>query len=294
MTGGRGRGFIDGQEEDAHARGDRGQAAPGRGADRARHARGRCDPLDRGDRADLLPLAAGVRRAEARPGETPEGARGRGHAPASRGLGSDPRQADPGGSGAGKLPSPARRRAGVGHVVAELGVPERLACRVLGPWQRRCQALHPAQGPDHPGRPGGPERRYHRAGPPLWPSRLPPGHRPAAGRGLAGEPHAGRAIGSGAADGGGRGSRSRPSNPRRAGPGCTTAPAPGCGRRTRTTSGPTASSRTAPMARGGRAGHPSARRPRSADPGGTGEDTACSPRSTRPPARAWPSGWTGS
>jgi hypothetical protein len=45
--------------------------------------------------------------------------------------------------------SAARRRACVEHVVAELGVPERRACRVLGPWKQGFQAFHAAQVTEH-------------------------------------------------------------------------------------------------------------------------------------------------
>ena len=46
----------------------------------------------------------------------------------------------------GKLLSPARRRACVEHVVTELGVPERRACRVLG--QHRSTQRKPPGTPD--------------------------------------------------------------------------------------------------------------------------------------------------
>src|SRR5215218_6259724 len=47
---------MDGQEESAHARGDRGQAAPGRGAGGAGQGGGGGGAVDRRDRADVLPV----------------------------------------------------------------------------------------------------------------------------------------------------------------------------------------------------------------------------------------------
>src|SRR5215216_198715 len=63
--------------QEAQARGDRRQAAPGGCPGLARAERGRCRTLDRRDRGDLLPLAAGVRRSQDRPGQAPETARDR-------------------------------------------------------------------------------------------------------------------------------------------------------------------------------------------------------------------------
>src|SRR5688572_30851051 len=60
-------------EEETQARRDRSEAAAGSCSDVARSERCRCDPLDRGHRGDLLPLAPGVRRAEERAGEAAEG-----------------------------------------------------------------------------------------------------------------------------------------------------------------------------------------------------------------------------
>src|SRR5262249_58454991 len=44
----------------------------------------------------------------------------------------DPRQVDPAGGGPGKLLSPARRRACIGHVRRVLSISERRACAALG------------------------------------------------------------------------------------------------------------------------------------------------------------------
>src|SRR5918998_1143770 len=117
---------------EAQARGDRRQAAPGGRPGLAGPGRGRRRPLDRRDRGDLLSLAAGVRRAQGRPGQAPEGARGRERSAAPGGGRPDPRQADPQGGRLGKLLSPARRRVCIEHVGRELQVSERRACAALG------------------------------------------------------------------------------------------------------------------------------------------------------------------
>ena len=78
------------------------------------------------------PVAEGVRGDEGGPGTPREGARaGECTAEASSG-GLDTGQADPGGSGQGKLLSPERRRCCVVRVQQRLGVSERRACEVLG------------------------------------------------------------------------------------------------------------------------------------------------------------------
>src|SRR5215207_4024053 len=68
-------GREDGKEA-AHGRRDRQQAAAGRLADGTGPTGSGGGPGDRGERGHLLPLAGGVRRAEGRPGQAPEGARG--------------------------------------------------------------------------------------------------------------------------------------------------------------------------------------------------------------------------
>src|SRR5215208_3832927 len=68
-------GREDGKEA-AHGRRDRQQAAAGRRADGTGPTGSGGGPGDRGERGHLLPLAGGVRRAEGRPGQAPEGARG--------------------------------------------------------------------------------------------------------------------------------------------------------------------------------------------------------------------------
>src|SRR5918993_318644 len=88
---------------ETQARGDRRQAAPSGRPGLARADRRRRGALDRRDRGDLLLLAPGVWRAQDRPGQAAEGARGRERAPAAGGGGPDPGQADPQGGGLGKL-----------------------------------------------------------------------------------------------------------------------------------------------------------------------------------------------
>src|SRR5918993_5846317 len=118
--------------QEAQARGDRRQAAPGGRPGLTRADRCRRGALDRRDRGDLLPLAAGVRRPQGRPGQAPEGARGGERAAAPGGGRPHARQADPQGGRLGKLLNPARRRACIEHVRHKLRVSERRACAALG------------------------------------------------------------------------------------------------------------------------------------------------------------------
>src|SRR6202012_414476 len=73
-----------------------------------------------------------VRWPEGRSGEALERAGDREHPASSRGVGSDAGQVDPGRGREGKLLSPSRRRACVDHVMTELSISERRACRALG------------------------------------------------------------------------------------------------------------------------------------------------------------------
>src|SRR5215207_10566114 len=114
------------------ARGDRRQAAPGGRPGLARPERRRRRALDRRHRGDLLSLASGVRRAQDRAGQAPEGARDRERAAAPGGGRPHARRADPQGGRLGKPPSPARRRACIEHVRDKLQVSERRACAALG------------------------------------------------------------------------------------------------------------------------------------------------------------------
>src|ERR671912_2609986 len=118
--------------QEAQARGDRRQAAPGGRAGLARAERGRCRTLDRCDRGDLLSLAAGVWRSQNRPGQAPETARDRERSAAPGGGRAHARQADPERGCLEKLLSPARRRACIEHVRDKLQVSERRACAALG------------------------------------------------------------------------------------------------------------------------------------------------------------------
>src|SRR5918997_5992484 len=127
--------------QEAQARGDRRQAAPGGCFGLARAERGRCRTLDRCDRGDLLPLAAGVWRPEDRADQAPEGAGDRERAAAPGGGRPHARQADPEGGCLGKLLSPARRRACIEHVRRKLRVSERRACAALGQHRRAQRRL---------------------------------------------------------------------------------------------------------------------------------------------------------
>src|SRR5829696_6742795 len=118
--------------QEAQARGDRRQAAPGGRPGLAGSERRRRGPLDRRDRGDLLPLASGVRRPQGRPGQAPEAARDRERQAAPGGRRPDPGQAGPEGGRLGKLLSPARRRACIEHVRGKLRISERRACAALG------------------------------------------------------------------------------------------------------------------------------------------------------------------
>src|ERR671916_396384 len=132
--------------QEAQARGDRRQAAPGGCPGLARAERGRCRTLDRRDRGDLLSLAAGVWRSQDRPGQAPEAARDRERTAAPGGGRADLGQADPERGRLGKLLSPARRRACIEHVRSTLRLSERRVCRVLG--QHRSTQRRIPQGRD--------------------------------------------------------------------------------------------------------------------------------------------------
>src|SRR6266568_2961972 len=102
-------------------------------------------------RADVLPVAEPVRRAEGRRREAAEGP-GTGERDAraaARGRGAGEGGAE--GDRPGKLLSPARRRAAVHHLIAVMGVSERFACRVAGQHrgtQRYCPNAHSPADPD--------------------------------------------------------------------------------------------------------------------------------------------------
>src|SRR5262245_12460981 len=119
-------------KEALQARRDRREAAPSGCSSLAgpRHDGG--DPADRCERGDLLSLASRVWRAEDRAGQAPEGAWAREQPAAQGSIGSDAGQAHSAGGCPGKLLSPARRRACVEQVRAQLHVSERRACPALG------------------------------------------------------------------------------------------------------------------------------------------------------------------
>ena len=125
------RGGQDGKEA-THSGADHHCTAGGRGRSGPRQIREADQPGAGHHRADVLPVEAGVRRDEGEPGTAPEGARARERAPEASSGGLDTGQADPGGSGRGKLLSPERRRRCVVRVRQQLGASERRACRVLG------------------------------------------------------------------------------------------------------------------------------------------------------------------
>ena len=161
------------------------------------HHRPQSPPQDRRHRADLLPLAQGVRRPAGRPGQAAEGA-GEGERPAeeaggrpqasttrssrrSHGETSEPGQAAPGGRACRE--QLLRLRAA--------GLP--------GPGPAALDAAARAEGARRRAAPGGED---HRAGQQVWPLRLPPDHGVAAPGGLAGESQAGRAaLATGGAEG---------------------------------------------------------------------------------------------
>jgi len=90
------------------------------------------DPPDRRELSNLLSVAPRVRRAPDRASEADEGDRTREQPAAQSGVRPDAGQAHPPGSCAGKLLSPARRRACIEQVRAQLHVSERRACAALG------------------------------------------------------------------------------------------------------------------------------------------------------------------
>src|SRR5215208_1587302 len=118
-------------EEEAHSRADRPQAAPGGG--RAGR-RGFC-PRDRQEtrhkRGDLPPLAQPLWWHEGRCDEAPQGAGVRERPPQEDRCRSSCGHRHPKGGESGKLLSPTRRRAAVEHVRRHLGVSVRRAGRVI-------------------------------------------------------------------------------------------------------------------------------------------------------------------
>src|SRR5919202_2471071 len=137
-------------EQEAPAGGGPGQAAAGGCPGLAGADGGGGDPRDRRDGSDVLPLAAGVRGAEVRPGQAAEGPGSGERAAAQSHRRPHPRQADPGRGRPGKLLGPARRRACIEHVRRTLSVSERRACAALG--QHRSTQRKAPRGRDDEGR----------------------------------------------------------------------------------------------------------------------------------------------
>jgi hypothetical protein len=81
--------------------------------------------------ADVLPVAQGVRRVEARAGQTAQRPRAGERAAQAAGGRARPGEADPAGRRPGKLVSPARRRSAVAGVRQHYHLSERHACRLL-------------------------------------------------------------------------------------------------------------------------------------------------------------------
>jgi hypothetical protein len=104
-----------------------------------------CKKLGR-PRADVLSLAAGIRRVTARPGEAAQGTRAGEHAAEAASGRPGARQYDSQRGGRGKFLSPSRRRPAVVHVQHRLGGAERRACRLLR--QARSTQRHRAVGPE--------------------------------------------------------------------------------------------------------------------------------------------------
>ena len=118
-------------QEEAFGRTDYRPASRGRSGTCPGSQRSRGVPVVGGARADLLPLAKGVRRSKDGSGQAVEGPRAGEHSLEEGGCRPDLGQADSAGGHKGKRLSPARRRQWAAHVCKALGVSERRACRVL-------------------------------------------------------------------------------------------------------------------------------------------------------------------
>src|SRR5215472_12464069 len=131
-------------KEASEGRADRGPVAADRGGRRQREDHPASVQRGGGRRADVLPLAEGVRRAEAGPGAPAQGAREGERAPQAGGGGPGLGEAGPAGCCPGKLLSPERRRSAVVYARGQYGLSERHACRLLGQW-RGSQRYAPVQ-----------------------------------------------------------------------------------------------------------------------------------------------------
>ena len=123
---------------------DRNGPTADRSADREREEGAPSLQGSRNSHPDLLSLAEGVRRTEARPSQTAEGI-GEGEcATETASGGAVDREAGTAGCGAGKLLSPERWRCAVERAEHEYGMSERHACWLLGQWRgtQRYEPVH--------------------------------------------------------------------------------------------------------------------------------------------------------
>ena len=127
----------------AHVGADHPQAENCRAADRPGQDRRRRLPSDRGDAADVSPLAAAIRRDASRGGQAADSA-GEGERQAQEAFGrSRVGEGDAQRPCRGKLLSPERRRRAVTVLQERSRASERLVCRVVG--QHRRTQRHPAK-----------------------------------------------------------------------------------------------------------------------------------------------------
>ncbi len=137
-----GRGLVH-ETHQAYSRADHPQAQNCRAADRPGQDRRRRLPCDRGDAADVSPLAAAIRRDAGRGGQATDPA-GEGERPPQKASGrSRAGEGDAQGSRRGKLLSPERRRRAVTVLQERYRASERKVCRVVG--QNRSTQRHPAK-----------------------------------------------------------------------------------------------------------------------------------------------------
>lgn len=129
---------------EVQTRANRNLAAADRSVDRQRQGHTASLQRSRHHRANLLPLAKGVRRFEVGTGQADEGTGEGEHATEALGSGAVTGEAGAEGRGLGKLLSPERRRCAVGRARERYGMTERHACRLLEQW-RGTQRYEPIQ-----------------------------------------------------------------------------------------------------------------------------------------------------
>ena len=148
-----------------------------------------------GARADLLPLAKGVRRSKDGSGQAVEGPRAGEHSLEEGGCRPDLGQADSAGGHKGKRLSPARRRQWAAHVCKAFG-----CLGTPGLSSAQPTPVHPAPSMHRCSRRGCPDEGHRHPGRSVWSLWLSSGH------GLCcGEPGGGSTIREWSASGGGRG-----------------------------------------------------------------------------------------